>query len=266
MAQYQDHMLILKSRPYREADLLLTLFGIKSGKIGAVAKGARRPKSRLAGIYPLSYAVCQIYHGRSNLDTLTAVDLVDGFPSLQKDLDKLSWAMFLADFVDEMFQERDANPAVVPWLIAAWERLSVAPGSLSIALTASWHLLKLAGYTPKWDACEICHKPPVPPTVVVDWENDVLYCHEHSPASHRENNHYGHFGMEISFGTLRTWQQWMTLDVSKIGNYDAKGLIAEQLFALFGRYVESHIGRMPRSLQFVREVENMVAKERNKPL
>ncbi len=258
MAQYQDHMLILKSRPYREADILLTVFGIKSGKMGAIAKGARRAKSRLAGIYPLSYAVCQIYHGRSTLDTLNGWDLIEGFPALQKDLSKLSWAMLLADLVDEMFLERDPNPSVVPWLIAAWERLARASAPRTTALTASWQLLKLAGYIPQWDRCGLCQQVPLQGPLWIDWEQGV-YC-----ASHYPNHHPG--GMEISLGTLRTWHQWMALDVTKIGNYDAKGIIANQLFDLFCQYVEHHIGRMPRSLQFVREVETMAEKERNKPL
>jgi DNA repair protein RecO (recombination protein O) len=79
MAQYEDHMLILKSRPYRESDALITAFGMKSGKIGAVAKGTRRAKNRLTGLYPLSYAVCEIYHGRSNQDTINRAGRLGGF-------------------------------------------------------------------------------------------------------------------------------------------------------------------------------------------
>ncbi len=259
MAQYQDHMLILKSKPYRESDILLTLFGIKSGKIGAVAKGAKRPKSRLAGIYPLSYAICQVYHGRSSLDTLNGVDLVDGFPGLQKDLSPLSWALLLADLVDEMFSERDPAPEVVPWVIAAWDRLQQEGSNLTTSLSAGWHLLKLAGYLPQWETCEACGEIPRQSPVGVDWEHDVMYCSRHLPSSSGESR-----GMEISLGGLLTWQRWMALNVTKLGNYEAKGIIGDQLFFLFGRYIERHIGRMPRSWQFVREVENMAGKERNR--
>ncbi len=260
MAQYQDHMLILKSRPYREADILLTLFGIKSGKIGAVAKGARRPKSRLAGVYPLSYVICQIYHGRSSLDTLNGVDLVDGFPGLQKDLSRLSWALLLADLVDEMFSERDPAPEVVPWIIAAWDRVAREGPGLTTALSAGWQLLKLAGYIPQWETCHICGEIPVQNSVGVDWEHDVMYCSRHLPVRSQGASE----GMAVSLGSLRTWQRWMTLDVTKLGNYEAKGIIGEELFFVFGQYIERHIGRMPRSWQFVREVENIAGKERNR--
>ncbi|MCL4318991.1 MAG: DNA repair protein RecO [Firmicutes bacterium] len=259
MAQYQDHMLILKSRVYRESDVLLTLFGIKSGKIGAVAKGARRPKSRLAGVYPLSYVICQLYHGRSSLDTVNGVDLVEGFPGLQKDLSKLSWALLLADLVDEMFSERDPAPEVVPWIIAAWDRLAREGSHLTTALSTGWQLLKLAGYIPRWDTCDVCGDIPRQNSVGVDWDQDVMYCSKHLPPSSEQSR-----GMEISLGSFRTWQGWMALDVTKLGNYEAKGIIGDQLFFLFGRYIERHIGRMPRSWQFVREVENIGEQERNR--
>ena len=86
-----------------------------------------------------------------------------------------------------------------------------------------------------------------------------MYCSRHLPSSSGESR-----GMEISLGGLLTWQRWMALNVTKLGNYEAKGIIGDQLFFLFGRYIERHIGRMPRSWQFVREVENMAGKERNR--
>ncbi|POB11700.1 DNA repair protein RecO [Sulfobacillus sp. hq2] len=249
MAQYQDHMLILKSRPYRESDALITAFGLKSGKIGAIAKGTRRAKNRLAGLYPLSYTVCEIYHGRSNLDTITGTDLVEGFSGMRQDLSRLSWGMLLADLVDEMWEERDAAPAVFPWVVGGWEGLAQGANALTITLTACWHLLQLAGYYPQWETCEVCGRVPDDGPVALDLVHDRLYCTRHRPG----DDHL----VSVFLGTWRTWRRWMELDVNRLGQYEAKGAIGAQIFTVFRRYVQSHIGRLPRSLQFLQEVENI---------
>ncbi len=258
MAQYEDHMLILKSRPYRESDALITAFGMKSGKIGAVAKGTRRAKNRLTGLYPLSYAVCEIYHGRSTLDTITSADLVEGFSGLREDLSRLSWGMVLADLVDEMWAERDPAPQIFPWVIAAWQGLAAGESPLTVTLTASWQLLRLAGYYPEWQVCRVCGQPPSKGTVWLDVDHDSLLCAAHAGGEEAR--------LSVALGTWRTWQQWMALDVNRIGQYEAKGIIGSQMFQVFRQYVQGHIGRLPRSLQFLQEVENMGMEGAGTPL
>jgi DNA repair protein RecO (recombination protein O) len=158
--------------------------------------------------------------------------------------------MMLADLVDEMWSERDAAPSVFPWVVAAWQELTAGSNPLTLTLTASWQLLRLAGYFPQWRTCSVCGKCPVAGPVWIDPEHGTMLCSTHRGRSDTETS--------LSLGALRTWQQWMNLEVGKIGQYEAKGVIASQLFSLFRLYVQGHIGRLPRSLQFLMEVENMV--------
>ena len=68
MAAYKSKAISLKTKPFAEADKLVTLFTRDHGKIRAIAKGARRVPSRFGGrVEPFTYSDCFIAKGR-NLD------------------------------------------------------------------------------------------------------------------------------------------------------------------------------------------------------
>lgn len=100
---------VLKSRKYRETDNLLTIFTRKIGKVSAIAKGARRPKSSLlAGIQPFCYSDFVLYKGRS-LYTVSQCDVKEIFYPLREDLQKLSYASYVMELVECVITEGQTN-------------------------------------------------------------------------------------------------------------------------------------------------------------
>ena len=82
---YQTKAVVLKSRALGEADRLLTLFTDSQGRLSAVARGARRPKSRIGGsIDVLNFVQVSLSPGRT-FDHVNECVVVDGFKNLKKD-------------------------------------------------------------------------------------------------------------------------------------------------------------------------------------
>ncbi len=76
--QFQQ-MVVLRSSPYREYDLLVELFTKNSGKVSAVVNGARRPKSSLkAVIQPFNLFSAHLI-GKNELKRLSSVDLLETY-------------------------------------------------------------------------------------------------------------------------------------------------------------------------------------------
>lgn len=249
MAQYQDHVVVLRSRPYREADSLVTLFGIRTGKVGAVAKGIRRPKSPLAGaLQPLSYSQVGLYQGRSSLETVTDAELVDGFSRLANDLTRLTWAMALADLVDELWAEHESSPETLSLLVGALEALNGGKPPAAVGLAAGWQFLRIAGYLPHWAACAQCGESIRRGPVQVDLSSSDILCggcrREGSPGK-----------KDISLGSLRSLQYWMALPPERLGLMEAKGQIKDECLALWMLYARYQIGKSPRSFDFLASVE-----------
>lgn len=255
MAQYQDHAVVLKVRAYREHDSLVTIFGLKAGKVGAIAKGVRRAKSRLAGgVRPLSYSVLELYQGRSSLQVINEAALVDGFSKIPEDLERLSWGMMLADLVAELWAEHEASPETFSLLVAALQSLNEGRNAATVGLTGAWHLLRVAGYQSDWTHCGVCRSPLTQGPIAIDIAHLQPLCAVCRNAS-------GIDGLSISLGSIRSLQYWMTLYPKKFGQVEVKGGMKEELFSLLERYVGYHLGRIPRSFEFVRTVSEGTGSE-----
>ncbi len=65
---------ILHSRPYLESSLLLDIFSREYGRLHLIAKGAKREKSRHAGLLQPYQRLLMAWRGKSELMTLTDVE------------------------------------------------------------------------------------------------------------------------------------------------------------------------------------------------
>ncbi len=105
---YRVEAIVLKRSDYGEADRLLTLFTPDLGKLRAIAKGARKPSSRKSGHVELfTHSALLIARGR-HLDVVTQADTLDAFLPLRENLDRLGFAYYLAELVDQFVEEGDA--------------------------------------------------------------------------------------------------------------------------------------------------------------
>ena len=86
MGIYKEEAIVLRSMAYGEADQDLTLFTRGTGKVAAIAKGVRKPSSRLRGAVQLfSHSHLVIYSGK-NLDTISQGDADENFSFIEQDL------------------------------------------------------------------------------------------------------------------------------------------------------------------------------------
>ena len=104
---------ILRSLRYGEADRILHLYTPQRGKVGAIAKGVRRARSRFGGRMEPFFRLNLILHeGRSDLLTVTAAETVDGYPRLREHGGALDTAARACDAVSRLFDTSEPHPGV----------------------------------------------------------------------------------------------------------------------------------------------------------
>ncbi|MCY4087024.1 MAG: DNA repair protein RecO [Actinomycetia bacterium] len=157
---------ILRALRYGEADLILHVFTLERGRMGAIAKGARRTQSRFgARIEPFSHAELRLHLGRGDLATLTGVELLRSHERLRGSYGCMATAQVAAESVLRMFLEGDASPrafeALVRFLDVLEEAGAAADGPATDPLVLSFglKLLWVAGFLPHLDGCASCGAP-----------------------------------------------------------------------------------------------------------
>jgi DNA repair protein RecO (recombination protein O) len=124
----QPHLLsteacILKRMDYGEADRILTLFTPNQGKLRAIAKGARRTTSRLAGhVEPFTRSQLQLASGRE-LAIVTQGEVREPFPHLRDTLWHATTAYYLAELLDKFTEDHSEHRELYTLLIDTLRRL-----------------------------------------------------------------------------------------------------------------------------------------------
>jgi len=162
MRTYTASGIVLHRTLLGEADKILTLFTREHGKISAVAKGSRRPSSRLSGVTELfTDAKYLMSRGRS-LDVISQCEIVHSYPALRLNLELIARATYLCELLDRMTMPHDATAAesihtLTSLALMVLERADGYPDG--VLHSYELHLLKELGYEPNLDKCSVCGRP-----------------------------------------------------------------------------------------------------------
>ncbi len=156
---YQTGAIIIKKIKLGEADRILTLYTPHLGKMQAVAKGVRRPRSKLAGhLELLTHSLVSLARGR-NLDTIIGSQTINSFLPLKSDLQLTSYALYATELVDQFTADHIENYPLFQLLLGTLERLSQTSKKELALRYFELHLLNEVGYRPQLQQCVSCHKP-----------------------------------------------------------------------------------------------------------
>ena len=106
---YKTEAVVLKRTNLGEADNIVTLYTPNLGKIRAVAKGIRRPRSKLCGNLDLLTRSALLLAQGQNLDIVTQCQSIEGFPLVKNDLNRIGCALYIAELLDQFTVEHVEN-------------------------------------------------------------------------------------------------------------------------------------------------------------
>lgn len=117
---------VLRSLDYGETSQIVTLFTREKGKIGVMAKGARRPKSSFgATLQPMAYTQVVFYYKPTRtLQTLSESSHVESFHRLRRSLKTITVGLRVVELVDALLEEEDPNPDVFRLIVQVLRRLN----------------------------------------------------------------------------------------------------------------------------------------------
>ncbi len=158
----RSEVVVIRHRRFGDSDRIVTLLTPARGKLDAIAKGALRPRSRLAGhLEPLTHAEVLLAHGR-NLDIITQAQTIEGFAAIRDDLDRLSLALYLLELADRFTVEHAEADGVYRLLLVALLRLARGDGEQIVVRSFELGLLDATGFRPEWRDCAACGEPVSP--------------------------------------------------------------------------------------------------------
>ena len=147
---------MLRRKDIGEADRILTLFTPEFGKVRAVAKGIRKPRSRKAGHLELFTCTKLLLAVGRDLDIITQAEGVEPYRPLRDDLLRNAYGGYMVELLDRFTPDEEENTELYQLLR---QGLDWAATAADLALAARYyelHLLGLAGYQPQLRRCVVC--------------------------------------------------------------------------------------------------------------
>jgi DNA repair protein RecO (recombination protein O) len=160
---YKTEAVVLRSFRFGEADRVLHLYTLDRGRVGALAKGVRKTKSRFgARLEPLSHVELMLHQGSGELQTVTGVELVRSHHAAREQQYRLGIGLVGAEAMLRLFTEQESNPRAFQALTRFLDLLDEVPPATTrpsldpLALSFQLKLLWLSGYLPHLTGCAEC--------------------------------------------------------------------------------------------------------------
>lgn len=139
---------VLHSYPHKETSLIVDMFTRDYGRIALVAKGAKRPTSKLRGVLQTFQPLAISWSGKSELKTLTAAEWVGGLLPLEKSA--LLSGFYLNELLVKLLAREDAHPNLFHHYVVTLNRLAHGEEPVIALRRFELALLKETGVASDW--------------------------------------------------------------------------------------------------------------------
>lgn len=245
---YKTEAVIIRKTKLGEADRILTLFTPDMGKIKAVAKGVRRPRSKMSGhLELLTHSLVSLVRGR-NLDTVTGSQTINSFFPLKSDLELSAAALYVLELTDQFTEERQESSEIFKLLLETLENLAKGENREMTLHYFEMHLLSLAGFKPELYACVACGKELEPEMNAFSAASGGVLC------SVCQKTRYC---QPVSASTLKVLRLLQSDDFNSVKGLDLGGTTSQELNRILRNYIQFLLEKEVKSAAFLNDVRSM---------
>ncbi len=160
---FRAEAVVLNHKDWGEADRLVFLYTRRHGKLRAVAKGARKMRSRKAGhLQPFTHVILQLAAARGPF-IITQAETIRAFTPLREDIMLTGQAAYIVELLHRfIYDEEESNTAIFRLLIDSLARLEQGHRPWLVARYYEMRLLDYLGFRPQLQGCLHCGNPVKP--------------------------------------------------------------------------------------------------------
>lgn len=148
--------IVIKARAYGESNKIVTLMTREAGKVAVMARGAKKPRSRLAAVtQPFTIGSFMVMH-TSGMGTLQQGEHLHMLRHVHTDIIATAYASFIVELIDRVVEEGQPQPYVYEVLSQALHAIEEEYDPEAISLFVEWKMLPFIGVQPILHECAAC--------------------------------------------------------------------------------------------------------------
>ena len=236
---------VLAALPYAEADKIAQLYTLQLGRIQALVKGVRKPKSKLASALDLfNESGFSLHKGRSgHLFVLSQAKVFHTYPELKEDLSGITTLQVLADILIHSFHDSEPQTEVYSLIQKTLEALRSKQGQPELVLTAfTVKLIDLLGHPFELAACAECGTPLEGKKAHLVPHRGGALCEDCCPS--------GPAALKVSPAEMEILKKARTLPMEKIHILKLKASALRKIFRVVLEYLERTIEKKLKTVEY----------------
>nr|WP_093216942.1 DNA repair protein RecO [Sediminibacillus albus] len=237
--------IILRTQDYGETHKIVTLLTKESGKTGVVARGAKKPKSRMAAItQPFIHGQFLFQTGR-NLGNLQQGEVLNSFRPIREDIVKTAYATYLAELTDKLIEPKHYDPFLFHQLLQTFTWISEGKDAEILTIIYELKIYQKAGFAPTLHECVNCGNKQGPYAFSVK-EGGYLctkcrYIDDHA--------------IQLPEKLAKVFSMFSAIDMERVGNISIKPENKRLLLQLMDAYYEQYGGYFIKSKKFLKQLD-----------
>lgn len=237
--------IVLKSRPYGESNKIVTIMTRELGKITVMARGAKKPTSRLASVTLNFSHGMYVIQTSKGMGTLQQGELLHSRRFLTTDIIATAYASYVVELIDKLIEEGRPEPFAFEVLSQALHAIEEQYDPEAIALFVDWKLLPYAGVQPILHACSGCGS--VEGEFAYSFTQGGFLCHR--------CYHLDPYIIRLTPKQLKLIRMFYNVPIENIGNLDLKKETKQFIKKIVTTIYEEQTGIRLKSRTFIEQVE-----------
>ncbi len=240
---YQTEAIIIKRTKFSEADRLLTLFTLDCGKVRAIAKGSRKPGSKLGGnVELLAHSQLMLARGR-NLDIITQAQAIDNFLPVRESLELMSAGFYLSELMDNFTEENVEDRELFTLLLNTLRQLSETGDMERLLRYFELRLLSHLGYRPQFQKCANCGR---------ELQAEVNYFNPAQGGALCRECGYPDMGAKVlSVNALKVLRLWLQCDYATASRVKLSSELTNEIKSLLRENIKYVLEKQLKSIDWM---------------
>ena len=249
MAYIKTQGIVLKEVYTGEADKIITVLSKEYGKMSIYAKGARRPKSRLAACTQfLCYSEFLLFKGK-DMYNINSCEVIESFSKAGNDLVKLTYAAHIIDIVLDTIQEGQNSTKELKLLLNTLYFLLNSDKSPDlVTLIFELRYLCILGYAPYVNGCVNCMEGDID-DICFSFKKCGFICKK------RECLMEDVSAIKILPGTVKALYHIVCTKSNNLFSFDVSDDVLKQLRLLISKYLRERLDRSYNRLDYLKNLD-----------
>ncbi|MTH52462.1 DNA repair protein RecO [Bacillus mangrovi] len=239
--------IIIRSSSYGETNKIVTIYTRELGKVGVMARGAKKPNSRLSAMTQLFTYGTFLFHKSSGLGGLQQAETIASMRSIREDLFKTAYASYMAELLDKGTENLQRNPFLFELFLQLFQHLDEGRDPDILLRMFELKMLPVLGLTPHLNGCANCGS--TDGTFHFSVREAGFLCHrcfEMDP-----------YRLVISQGAVRIIRLLYFFELERLGEISVKDATKQELKIVLDSYYQEYSGLYLKSKRFLDQMDHL---------